>query len=153
MITCQFMKVRPLVEGIPENTIDETGDVILIMSVSYKIDTSKPSQVVSRSLAQIHIRAEQPVEGIVDSKDILDKFTDTFRSVIHHVITKIPNVRRVHLFFGGPPTLAFRCGQQINRNTFPEIVVYNYSRRDQPSYRWALNLQTNEIIERSESHV
>ena len=46
------------------------------------------------------------------------------------------------------PTLAFRCGQQINHNIDPEIVVYNYSKADNPRYRWAINLQTRETIER-----
>ncbi len=136
------------IEGVPEHMIDLVGDMILLMSVSYLINTPEPDEIVGRPLARIHIRAEKPMPGIVDSKEILDRFTEEFRSALHQIITNLPNVRRVHLFFAGQPTLAFRCGQQINRNTAPEIIVYNYSRRDHPSYRWALNLQTSEIIER-----
>ncbi|CAG0975680.1 hypothetical protein ANRL4_01550 [Anaerolineae bacterium] len=141
------------VEGLPEHLIDSPGDVVLLMSVSYNIHSAEPSQVVDRPTALVHIRAEQPRLGLIDSEEVLDRFTNTFRQVLQTLTATMPQISRIHLFYAGPPALAFRCGQQINRNIDPEIVVYNYSRRDRPHYRWAVNLQTNEIVERGEKHV
>jgi hypothetical protein len=78
----------------------------------------------------------------------LDDFTDAFRMVRQSIISKFPDVEQVHLFYAGPPTLAFRCGQQINPNIDPDYLIYNYSKDDDPRYRWALNLRTEEVIEK-----
>jgi len=136
------------VEGLPEQGMEQSGDVVMLMSVSYAIASSEPNEVVNHPLVRVHIRAEDPLLGLIDSQEVLDKFTQTFRDTLQKINNRFPNVRRVHLFYAGPPTLAFRCGQQINRNIDPEIIVYNYSRRDHPNYRWALNLQTGEVVER-----
>lgn len=137
-----------LVGGFPEHIVEQPGDVVMLMSVSYTITSPEPNEIVNHPLAHIHIRAEKPQLGLIDSQEILNKFTQTFRNALQRINQCFPHVQRVHLFYAGPPTLAFRCGQQINRNIDPEIIVYNYSRRDYPNYRWALNLQTEEIVER-----
>ncbi|MAS35506.1 MAG: hypothetical protein CL610_15955 [Anaerolineaceae bacterium] len=134
------------IEGLPEQPLTQSGDVIVLMSVSYDITSVEPDEIVSNPVARIHIRAERPIEGIIDSQEVLGAFTNAFRTVRQRVAT--PSVDRIHLFFAGQPTLAFRCGQQISPSIDPQWIVYNYSRQDQPHYRWALNLQTNEIIER-----
>lgn len=137
-----------IVDGFPKDTIEETGDIILLMSVTASIVSKEPNEIVDHPLATIHIRAKNPHRGLIDNEVSLNGFTRTFREVLEKINVQFPNVQRVHLFFASQPTLAFRCGQQINRNMDPEIIVYNYSNRDQPKYRWALNLQTSEIIER-----
>jgi hypothetical protein len=137
-----------IVDGFPKDIIEEAGDIILLMSVTTSIVSREPNEIVDRPLATIHIRAKNPHRGLIDDEAALNGFTKTFREVLEKITVQFPNVQRVHLFFASQPTLAFRCGQQINRNMDPEIIVYNYSNRDQPKYRWALNLQTSEIIER-----
>lgn len=132
------------IEGLPSQPIRQSGDVVMLMSVSYEINSLEPREIVSNALAFIHIHSERPKEGIVDSFEVLDAFTDAFREVREIIAT--PSVERIHLFYAGPPTLAFRCGQQINPNIDPDFIVYNYSRQDRPRYRWALNLQSSEII-------
>lgn len=137
-----------IVSGFPEGTVEESGDVILLMSVSSNIVSTEPSEIVHSPLATIHVRAKNPYRGLINGETALNEFASTFREVVEKINDQFPRVKRIHLFFAGQPTLAFRCGQQINRNMDPEIVVYNYSKRDQPHYRWGLNLQTCEIIER-----
>jgi nucleoside phosphorylase len=137
-----------IVEGLPDYPVESSGDVIVLMHVSYPIFSREPEQFVPDPLAYIHIRASKPREGIVDSKQVLDDFTDAFRMVRQSIISKFPDVEQVHLFYAGPPTLAFRCGQQINPNIDPDYLIYNYSKDDDPRYRWALNLRTEEVIEK-----
>lgn len=137
-----------IVSGFPEGMVEESGDVILLMSVSSNIISDEPREIVHRPLATIHIRARNPYRGLINGETVLNEFTSVFREVVEKINDQFPRVKRIHLFFAGQPTLAFRCGQQINRNMDPEIVVYNYSKRDHPNYRWGLNLQTSEIIER-----
>jgi hypothetical protein len=137
-----------IVDGFPEDIVTRPGDVVMLMSLSYAIASDEPNVIVDDPLAIIHIRAQNPHLGIINSQVSLNGFTEAFREALQKINKLFPQAHRVHLFFAGQPTLAFRCGQQINRNIDPEIIVYNYSRRDHPNYRWALNLQTSEIIER-----
>lgn len=141
------------VEGLPQKTIFSIEDVVLVMSISYKIDLALIADIVHAPTVYVHIRTEKPQLGLVNCKDILDTLTDIFRDTLQGINDKMPSIQRVHLFYAGPPTLAFRCGQQINRNIDPDIIVYNYSRRDTPQYRWGLNLQTGAIYERGKKHV
>lgn len=138
-----------VVDGFPKDPVKREGDIVILMSVSYEITCDDVLSAVSEPLATIHIRDKSPHRGLIDNQVSLTGFTKTFREVLERIHRLFPRVHRVHLFFAGQPTLAFRCGQQINRNIDPEIIVYNYSRVDYPNYRWALNLRTSEIIERS----
>ena len=87
---------------------EHTGDALFLMSVSYKINTPEPDEIVSKPLVRVHIHSEEPHEEIIDSKEALDAFTDAFRKVRQKLIS-LP-VERIHLFYAGQPTLAFRCG-------------------------------------------
>lgn len=137
-----------IIEGKPIERNDEHGDVILLMSISYDVISGEPMQICEHPMAQVHIRSVNPAPGIIDSHEVLNRYVDLFREFLTTIHSKLPNARRVHVFFAGPPALALRCGQQINRNIDPEIVIYNYSKRDNPHYRWGINLQTREVIER-----
>ncbi len=137
-----------IVEGEPQERNDQHGDVILLMSISYPVISSEPLEICGNPLAHVHIRSENPLPGIVDSYAVLDLYTELFRKFLNTIHSILPNTHQIHVFYAGPPTLALRCGQQINRNIDPEIIVYNHSKRDNPIYRWGINLQTQEIIER-----
>lgn len=137
-----------IIDGLPEQRVQDAGDVLVLMSISHSITSVEPDQISENAIARIHLRVEEPFEGIVDSIEVLDTLTNRFRDVRRAIQTNLPFAERIHLFYAGPPTLAFRCGQQINPNIDREYLVYNYSRSDHPNYRWALNLQTEEIIER-----
>ena len=137
-----------IVEGEPKERNDEHGDVVLLMSISYPVISSEPLEICGNPLAYVHIRSENPLPGIVDSYEVLDLYTELFRKFLNTIHSKLPNTHRIHVFYAGPPTLALRCGQQINRNIDPEIIIYNHSKRDNPIYRWGINLQTQEVIER-----
>lgn len=141
------------VEGLPQETAASIEDVFLVMSISYKINLALIVDIIHIPTVYVHIRIEKPQLGLVDCKDTLDRLTKIFRDTLQGINDKMPSLQRVHLFYAGPPTLAFRCGQQINRNIDPDIIVYNYSRRDNPQYRWGLNLQTGAIYERGENYV
>ena len=96
------------------------------MSLSYDIVSDEPKEFIENPLGTIHIRAKNPHLGLIDSQASLNQFTEAFREALQKINRTFPKVRRVHLFFAGQPTLAFRCGQQINRNIDPETVSYTH---------------------------
>jgi hypothetical protein len=48
-----------------------------------------------------------------------------------------PQHRTVHLFYGGPMSLAFHLGQQISANIHPVVVAWNFRRG---AYEWGIDL-------------
>ena len=53
---------------------------------------------------------------------------------------QFPAATGIHLFYSGPPPLAFYCGQQLSKTIHPQVVVYNYVARDTPNYSWGIDL-------------
>jgi hypothetical protein len=52
----------------------------------------------------------------------------------------LPNTRRIHVFYSGPPPVAFHFGQQISKTIHPKVIVYNYVSKDTPPYSWGLEI-------------
>lgn len=127
-----------------------SNDVIVRMSVSYPVKFEQLEQIPENPLAYFHIYpdVQLPNLTITYSQKAVDAFVDAFQSLRERIMREFPTVERIHLFYAGAPTVAFRCGQLINANTDPYWIIYNYSRKDVPHYGWAINLQTEEVIER-----
>jgi hypothetical protein len=60
--------------------------------------------------------------------------------VMDGVHERFPNASGIHIFYSGPPPLAFACGQFVSKTIHPRLVVYNYLASDVPSYSWGLDL-------------
>ena len=99
------------------------------------------------AIASVHLAIDTPRLDCVGCEDQLNEYALAFRQVLTDIQRLLPNMQKIYLFFAGPPTLAFTCGQQISKTMDPDVVVFNFSRKDQPNYRWGLNLCTGEILD------
>ena len=137
------------VSGLPKVADDGITDVVVQMSISYPILQSQIDELTLNIFAHfISIEVEIPAPDLVTSKDQLGQYASVFHRTLVEINRMYPHMKRLHLFYAGPPILAFRCGQQISRTIDPEILVYNYSRWDSPRYGWALSLSSGKIIDR-----
>lgn len=136
---------EPRIEGPSENSSHD-GDVIIRFSVSYEVSYDDIAGVVKDPIAEFHIHAESPKTDIIDSLEALDAYTIAFKDVLHRIETQYPNAMRIHVFSALPPTLAFRCGQQVNERIEAQTLVYHYDKQKSPKYEWAINLHTQNII-------
>ncbi len=137
------------IEGVPVAPVVTEGDVIFRVSVSASVYIEQVQSIIEQPIASVHLYLGKPDLDLVRTEEQLNSYAHTFRQTLSDILHLAPNVKCVHLFFAGPPTLAFRCGQQISKTMDPEVIVYNYSRRDTPAYRWSLNLCTGQIIDRN----
>jgi len=128
-----------------ESTITEA---ILVMSLSVPI---KPCQIEAAidqiDKPVISISHSNPHLDNLVSKIQLDSYTKQFLLAKDEIKRIYPNIKTIHLFYGGPPALAFQCAQQISKTFDPQFIVYNFSGADNPNYGWAINISTNEIID------
>ena len=132
----------------PEHPSDDKGDVIIRISVSYPIRRQHIRDIVEQPLASFHLSLTNPKPDVIASEKQLDEYARTFHQLLVDINARFPNTQRIHLFLSAPPALVFRCGQQVSKTVDPDILVYNFSNKDQPNYGWAINIMTGEVIER-----
>ena len=135
------------IEGLPTSSSHLAGDVVIRMSVSSEVTMEQVQGLAPNAIASVHLAIDTPRLDCVGCEDQLNEYALAFRQVLTDIQRLLPNMQKIYLFFAGPPTLAFTCGQQISKTMDPDVVVFNFSRKDQPNYRWGLNLCTGEILD------
>jgi hypothetical protein len=132
----------------PEGSSDDKGDVIIRMSISYTIRRQQIQGIVKQPLASFHLSLAKPQTDVVTSEEQLDRYARAFHQLLVDINARFPNTQRIHLCLAAPPTVVFKCGQQVSKTVDPDILVYNFSNKDQPNYGWAINVMAGEVIER-----
>ena len=126
--------------GLPSAVIWEQGDVVIRINVSYRVLEQAVAEVVAAPLASLELSLAQPQLDVVTSERQLRDYTQAFRQMMDQVHELLPRATCIHVFYAGPPSLAFCCGQQISKTIHPRIVVYNYFGKDVPRYSWGLEI-------------
>lgn len=124
------------VSGVPKRRVNDAGDVLVRMGVSYPVLPAQTLAAVPAPRVQIDLSVPDQKRSMVRSEAQTRAYGAAFRAVLDAVRAKVPNCRRVHLFYAGPVSLAFHLGQQISENIHPPVVVWNFSR----GYDWAIDL-------------
>lgn len=127
-------------DGLPKRVSRKRGPVVIRISISYEILPELVSQIVPAPVASIHLHLEQPMPDTVTSEHQVREYTAAFRKMMDAIHERLPNATTIHLFYAGPPAVAFSCGQRLSKTIHPQIVVYNYVARDKPPYSWGLDI-------------
>jgi nucleoside phosphorylase len=135
------------IQEAPSNISDEVGDVVVRMSISYRISRQQINGIVKEPLASFHLSLSKPRPDAIISEKQVNDCARAFHQLLVDINAHFPKTRRIHLFIAAPPTVVFRCGQQVSKTVDPDILVYNFSNKDQPNYGWAVNVATGEVIE------
>jgi len=137
-----------IVDNIPTQIITDVEDIVLIMSISYQVLIEQIEGALDiSSMPLLYIKLNHPSPDLVKYEEQLERYAQAFHRVIAEIRKFFPNAKRIHLFYSGPPILAFRCGQQISKTVDPNLIVYNFSNKDTPNYGWALNIHSGEVID------
>jgi nucleoside phosphorylase len=126
--------------GLPARARRTKGDVVIRISISYEVTADAIAGVVSSPTASLHLHIEQPQLDIVTSEHQVQEYGRVFRSMLDGIHQKLPNATCLHLFYAGPPPVAFHFGQQISKTIHPRVIVYNYVAKDDPPYSWGLEV-------------
>jgi len=128
------------VTGMPEEVTWGTGDVAVLFSISYRVTQAAVAEVVSARLASIELGLAQPQLDSVTSEHQLRTYARAFRQTMDRVHERLPGATGIHIFYAGPPSLAFLCGQLVSKTIHRRLVIYNYVGKDRPQYAWGLDL-------------
>jgi len=129
-----------VVTGLPFKRTRARGDVVIRMSISYRVTSDVVEEVVHKPIASISLSLTPPKIDKITSEQQIREYGVTFRHIMDQIHERLPNTTAIHIFYSGPPAFAFYCGQQISKTIHPKIVVYNYVAKDTPSYSWGIDI-------------
>jgi hypothetical protein len=129
-----------LLSGLPTRVKRARGEIVIRISISYRVTPEIVADIVPSAIASLQLGLEQPTLDIVTSEHQVREYGQAFRQMMDHVHELLPNATGIHLFYAGPPALAFYCGQQVSKTIHPRIVVYNYVAKDTPNYSWGIDI-------------
>ncbi|WP_428267062.1 SAVED domain-containing protein [Haliangium sp.] len=128
-------------DSLPGKASAATGDVVIRVSVSDRIDPGDTRACVPDPIAELDLHLGEACGSTsLRTHDDLERVVSAFQALLTKVHNRLPKRSRLHLFVSCPAGLAFRLGCVINHNIHPVIQTYEYSSTAQPKYHGALVL-------------
>ncbi len=118
-----------------DNVPDNTGDVALAVSVSYRVNEDD----VRTKVSKIPIVALMLEDSSPDCHWSEDKQRALGKQFLETVIgLGNRGVRRIHLFLAAQNSVTFRFGRLYDKRNLPEVAVYQYQKSATPPYPWGV---------------
>jgi hypothetical protein len=119
---------------------DGTAEVVLAVSVSYRVDT-QGALLKCGALPLVHLEHADIEAAPMDAhwseqKQLAlgQQFLDTAIALGNR------GVRTIHLFFAGPNSLVLRFGSLYDKRNLPSLIVYQYDQTAAPPFTWSIQM-------------
>lgn len=125
---------------------DSPLSALVCVSVSYLVEESAITSMIEGEAVVVHLSLPSPAIDCVTAYSHLDEIASEFRRVMDRLQAILPATAKVHVMYAGPSSLGVALGRQISHSVHNATWVYNYSRRNDPPYSWAV-LVNSEVPE------
>ena len=132
-----------LLRDVPVPAHQDSRDIAVKFSVSYPVLDSDVQLAVPNARRVMELAVPEPALDSIRGQAQLEEYAAAFRSVLDSIHNRDDDVERVHVFYAGPVSLAFRCGQLVSPTIHPGVLVYNYVSQDGPRYSWAIRVNAS----------
>jgi hypothetical protein len=129
--------------GLPGELVNQSGEVTLVVELSYPIDQRDVDAVVgSDVLSAVRIRpTTNPVPAIVRSPADVRVAREIVREAIAAIERYRPGTSLIHLFIAAPVSVCFAVGQELRLRNGVDVITYRYRSQDRSEpYKRALLL-------------
>jgi hypothetical protein len=120
---------------------EETKEVVVKIGLTFPIPNSDLTGLNLDGLNSFYLHLDPPHRNAIIGVEQLDTYKEEFRRLLDKILQKYPNLQRVHLFYSGQPSFAYRLGSALTERMDKEIIAYNYVGSSNPKYNWAINLK------------
>jgi hypothetical protein len=127
--------------GLPDQKITDPIDVAIRVSLSARIAPEDTAATIGQLPVEVDIGVRDPNVMWLKHPNQLLEFAKEFRGVLQAIRDRVPNARRIHLFYAGPSGGAIVAGQAINPRMNPPVLLYEYHRQKDPRYEHTLTLR------------
>ncbi|WP_257450032.1 SAVED domain-containing protein [Archangium lipolyticum] len=116
---------------LPEHWERSSGDAVIRVSTSHRVDRHMTERVIPQPLVEIDIALESPAEDAFTRMEQMQEVAHAFREALDIIGTRFPGIQCVHLFASVQPGMALLLGAQINRTMHPPVQTYQYARHEE----------------------
>lgn len=118
--------------GLPREPVAQSGEVTLVIEISYPIDRHDVDRAVGTDLlSAVRIRAvPEPVPGIIRSPSDVMSVRRAVREALAAITRYRPSVSVIHLFIAAPMSVCFAVGQELRLRNSADVMTYRYRRGD-----------------------
>jgi len=133
--------------GIPQEEYAISGDVLVKISTSYKINRKELEVSLPSSLIKsVDISLEKLYLDLPSIKYV-EKVADHFREALNRITNNLKQIDKLHIIATVPVGLAFLIGTHISANVHVDIQTYQYNKHKNPPYQPTITLGSNQDIE------
>ncbi|MFW6015785.1 MAG: SAVED domain-containing protein [bacterium] len=124
--------------SIKENYKEEDNDILAVsLSISAHVNIEDINDVIKDNFDLLNIQVDNPHPGYLNYKADVLRVKSIFKERLDQINYKY---NEIHLFLAAPAGLCIEVGRIIRENMYPDIYVYDYVRRNNPSYSRIYNL-------------
>lgn len=116
-------------------------DVVIKIGITTPITNADLAGLHLEGVNSYYMHLEPPRRNVVVSLEQLQEYKKEFRELLDEINRSFPNLKKIHLFYSGQPSLAYHLGSAISPRMDAEVLVYNHVRQATPKYKWAINLK------------
>lgn len=130
-------------EGVPKETVSQSGDASLVVEVSYPVQQHEVDDVIgTEATASIRIRPQDrdPTPGIVRAAEDVMAVRHAVREALGAIALYRPGTSVIHLFIAAPASACFAVGQELRLRNGKDVQTYRYRADDAEPQKRALLL-------------
>jgi len=122
-------------------SVEETKEVIIKIGITYPVANADLSGLHLDGLNRYYLHLNPTHRNAIINSEQLNEYQRQFRQLLDHINQTYPNIEKIHLFYSGQPSLAYRLGSSISPRMDVEMWIYNHVKDSNPRYPWAINLK------------
>lgn len=119
----------------------EDTEVVVKIGITYPIPDADLSGLHLDGFKSYYLHLKHPHRNAIVCLEQINEYQKQFRHVLDEINQTFPHLERIHLFYSGQPSLAYRLGSTISPRMDKDIWVYNHVGVANPKYNWAINLK------------
>lgn len=121
-------------------SIEDTTEVTVRIGVTFPIPKTDLNGLNLEHLNSYYMHLKEPKRNVIVSTEQINEYQKQFRVLLDEIHQRYPNLNKIHLFYSGQPSLAYRLGSAISPRMDREIWIYNNVKSANPQYKWVLKL-------------
>ncbi|WP_214734386.1 SAVED domain-containing protein [Exiguobacterium sp. s154] len=122
-------------------SFEDVEDVVIKIGITYQVEDVTLNGLGLEGRDSYYLHLPSPTRNAIVSVRQLNEYQAVFRKTMDEINQYYPSLKRVHVFYSGQPSLAYRLGSCLSPRMDKEILVYNYHSTSEPKYNWSINMK------------
>lgn len=132
-------KEKTAIHLVEDSRIEGEKELVLLVSVSGIVKLNDAEEALKRNFDYLSLTIDNPSVLRILYQEEVKTIQSRLKGLVEQLIQQ-QDYEKIHLFYAGPAGLAIEIGRGINPRMWGEVCLYQYDKRTQPRYNFALSL-------------